>query len=125
MRSDANVSASLQVEEEKNELSHLANQENQPAQLNASHEPNVIMNQEQVDELVEEVLQPKHHTFAGIPIEAEEPDPNSPFKNASTASGGVNSALKQLRPQQSGSKIGQGSMTLQESKLERRKNARQ
>ena len=81
MRVDGNVPASLQVEEEKNELSHLNNQENEVQMINTVQEPNVIMNQEDVDELVEEHLQPKHHTFTGIEVEVNEGNPDSPFKN--------------------------------------------
>ena len=56
--------------------------------------------------MVEEHLQPKHHTFSGIEVEVDEGNPESPFKEVrSTASRGVNSALKQLNLQ-SGSKIG-------------------
>ena len=46
MRPDANVPASLQVEEDKNEFSHLHDQENEPQLINTNHEANVIMNQE-------------------------------------------------------------------------------
>ena len=56
MRSDGNVPASLHVEEEKNELSHLQGQENEVQMINTNHEANVIMNQEDVEELVEEHL---------------------------------------------------------------------
>ena len=97
MRPDGNVPASLQVEEEKNELSHLHDQENEVQMINTNHEANVIMNQEDVEELVEEHLQPKHHTFSGIEVEVNEGNPESPFKNVrSNASQGVNSALKKL-----------------------------
>lgn len=96
--------ASLQgAEEEKHELSQLGNQqndqENQPALINTSHQPNVIMNQEQVDELAEEHLQPKHMTFAGIPVEAEQPPANSPFKDRNREEPDEKglSALKELK----------------------------
>ena len=95
MRSDANVPASLQVEEEKNELSHMENQENEVQMINTVSQPNVIMNQEEVDELVEEHLQPKHMTFTGIEVAVNEGNADSPFKSQrDAASGGVNSALK-------------------------------
>ena len=82
------------------------------------------MNQEEVDELVEEHLQPKHMTFTGIPVEVNEGNPDSPFKSVrSEASRGVNSALKRLNLQ-SGSKIGGGISAYEQSKLDRRKNAR-
>ena len=38
------------------------------------------MNAEEVEELVEEHLQPKHHTFTGIEVEVNEGNPDSPFK---------------------------------------------
>ena len=53
-----------------------------------------------------------------------EGNPESPFKNVrSNASQGVNSALKKLNLQ-SGSKIGGGLSVYEQSKLQRRKNAR-
>ena len=113
------------MEEEKNELSHLGNQENEVQMINTvPQQPNVIMNQEDVDELVEEHLQPKHHTFTGIDVEVNEGNPDSPFKTIrSEASQGVNSALKKLNLQ-SGSKIGGGLSTYEQSKINRRKNAK-
>ena len=92
--------------------------------INTGAQPNVIMNQEEVDEMVEEHLQPKHHTFTGIEVAVNEGNADSPFKTIrSGASQGVNSALKRLNLQ-SGSKIGGGISTYQQSKLDRRKNAK-
>ena len=56
------------------------------------------MNEEEVEEIASEHLQPKHFNFSGVKIEADEPNPNSPFKNPNRESPSKGlSAMKQLK----------------------------